>query len=489
MEVVEGFDDHEEDAMDTGALSLSPSRTPSPVSRLGAAMETGASEKREYGETAVSPVKLSRYDEELIQAVRLCRAFVERGVAPEGRMGKLVRKLAKGMAILDGKLVQRSGEVTLEVIENSDRFMAVMREMHDGMGHRQYTTIIHHFAGRFFMPCAAKLIKNYIRSCHKCQQYARNNPITAPGYSPKAQDVFSHWSLDFAGPFPEDMGSGATYVIFGVDFLSRWVEARAVKAADAKAAADFLYEDIICKFGLPESIQSDNGSHFINAVISHLNEILKIKHKRSTPYYPQSNGRVERVVGTIKSMLKMAVSDLTVTTEGKQEKCDWVPTLSAVLWVYRGTPHSTTRMSPFFLVTGATMKMPFDSVGQAAPEDMEKWKELIALRLRTVSEIIPGIREARKDYSAPLPPADGYHIGDWVWLRDTKYDVKGLSPVFAPRWTGPYQVWQVWDKGSYRLRSHPRFSGKKSPGLLRNPVNGGRLKVYEDREMLLKALE
>jgi transposase InsO family protein len=126
-----------------------------------------------------------------------------------------------------------------------------------------------------------------------------------------------------------------------VDFLSRWVEARAVKAADAKAAADFLYEDIICKFGLPESIQSDNGSHFINAVISHLNEILKIKHKRSTPYYPQSNGRVERVVGTIKSMLKMAVSDLTVVTEGKQEKCDWVPTLSAVLWVYRVWPRAT----------------------------------------------------------------------------------------------------------------------------------------------------
>jgi len=48
--------------------------------------------------------------------------------------------------------------------------------------------------------------------------------------------------------------------------------------------------------------------------------------------------------------------------------------------------------------------------------------------------------------------------------------VKGFSPVFAPRWTGPYQVWQVWDKGSYRLRPHPRFSGKKTPGQLRNPV-------------------
>jgi hypothetical protein len=89
-------------------------------------------------------------------------------------------------------------------------------------------------------------------------------------------------------------------------------------------------------------------------------------------------------------------------------------------------------MSPFSSVTGAVMKMPFDSADQAAPKYVEKWKEMIVLRLRTVSEIIPGIPAARKDYSAPLLPADGYHIGDWVWLRNTKYDVKGLSPVFTP---------------------------------------------------------
>jgi hypothetical protein len=154
MQVVEGFDDHEEDAMDTGALSLPPSRTPSPVSQLEATTETGTSEDRdrEYGETEVSPVKLSSYDEEQIQAVRLCRAFVERGVASKGRMGKLARKLAKRMAIFDGKFVHDSGEVTLEVIEDSDRFMAVMREMHSRMGHRQFATIIHRFEGRFFTP-------------------------------------------------------------------------------------------------------------------------------------------------------------------------------------------------------------------------------------------------------------------------------------------------------------------------------------------------
>jgi len=53
---------------------------------------------------------------------------VENGLAPMGRIGKLVRRLAKGMAILDGKWVRRSGEIALEVIKNSDRFVAVMKD-------------------------------------------------------------------------------------------------------------------------------------------------------------------------------------------------------------------------------------------------------------------------------------------------------------------------------------------------------------------------
>jgi hypothetical protein len=92
-------------------------------------------------------------------------------------------------------------------------------------------------------------------------------------------------------------------------------------------------------------------------------------------------------------------------------------------------------MSLFFLVTGAEMQMPFDSADQAGPKNQGKYKELISLRLRTLSEIIPGIREATKDYSSPLPPGGGYVIGDCASLRDTKYDVKGLAPVFALRGT------------------------------------------------------
>jgi hypothetical protein len=79
-----------------------------------------------------------------------------------------------------------------------------------------------------------------------------------------------------------------------------------------------------------------------------------------------------------------------------------------------------------------------------------------------------------------------FHVGDWVWLRETKYDGAELCPVFAPRWTGLFQIWEVWDKSTYRLRSDPRYSGKKTISILRNPVNVNRLHRYVEREWKLE---
>jgi hypothetical protein len=71
-----------------------------------------------------------------------------------------------------------------KVIENPDRLRVVMNTIHDGTGHQQFTAIIRHFSERLFPPCTAKLIEDYIRLCHECQQFGRNK-----GYSPKTRDV------------------------------------------------------------------------------------------------------------------------------------------------------------------------------------------------------------------------------------------------------------------------------------------------------------
>ena len=79
-----------------------------------------------------------------------------------------------------------------------------------------------------------------------------------------------------------------------MDYFSRWPKARPLKAANADTVVTFLYEEIICRFEALRILQSDRGTHFVNEVIQRLIKRFRIKHSLSSPYYPQSNGLVER---------------------------------------------------------------------------------------------------------------------------------------------------------------------------------------------------
>jgi hypothetical protein len=159
---------------------------------------------------------------------------------------------------------------------------------------------------------------------------------------------------------------------------------------------------------------------------------------------------------------------------------NWVPILHSVLWAYRSTPHSVTKASPAKLIFGVEIKLPFDSVKEPEPPTDEKHKELIATRLRFIKDTLPGLRENKyKTRHHDFVPPKEFHVNDKVWLRNTKYDAHGIVPVFAERWQGPYIVAGVLERNTYRLRTIPKVTGKRAI-LLASPINGIRLKLYEE---------
>ena len=84
-----------------------------------------------------------------------------------------------------------------------------------------------------------------------------------------------------------------------MEYFIRWLEARPTKTANSIDTATFIYEEIICRFGAPRVIQSDQGTHFVNEVIKELTKRFQIKHSLSSPYHPQSNGLVKRFNRTL----------------------------------------------------------------------------------------------------------------------------------------------------------------------------------------------
>ncbi len=92
-----------------------------------------------------------------------------------------------------------------------------------------------------------------------------------------------------------------------MDYFTKWLIAKALKEATAKAVSRFIYQKIICEHGYPEILQSDQGMHFVNRVIVDLTEKFRIKHHLFLSYYFQTNGLVERFNQTLcKKLAKLA---------------------------------------------------------------------------------------------------------------------------------------------------------------------------------------
>ncbi len=135
-------------------------------------------------------------------------------------------------------------------------------------------------------------IKEYAKTCFQCQQRGsmrqNNQKQTIP-----PTDIFERWGVDIVGPLPITREENR-YIVVAMDYFSRWPEARPLKTANVDTVATFLYEEIICRFGTPRTLQNDRGTHFMNELIQRLTKRFKIKHSLSSPYHSQSNGLVER---------------------------------------------------------------------------------------------------------------------------------------------------------------------------------------------------
>ena len=153
------------------------------------------------------------------------------------------------------------------------------------------------------MPYAANLVRRHILACKVYQSFAAESVRTmggATGYSPSAKDVFTYWSIDFAGPFPKDAEISCQYVIVAMDCMTKWAEADLVMDATVATIAEFIYSRLNARYSCIESIQYDNGPYFVNRVIKNLVETLGVRNRLSTVYYPYSNRKVERTIGTLK---------------------------------------------------------------------------------------------------------------------------------------------------------------------------------------------
>ncbi|GBC53477.2 putative integrase core domain protein [Rhizophagus irregularis DAOM 181602=DAOM 197198] len=122
------------------------------------------------------------------------------------------------------------------------------------------------------------------------------------------KEPFHRIGIDIKGPLPIT-SSGNKYIIVAIDYFTKWPEARAISNIKAETVAKFIYEEIICRHGVPQEILSDRGTSFMNKLIDELCENYQTKHRLTSAYRPQTNGMVERFNQTIGECIAKLVQD------------------------------------------------------------------------------------------------------------------------------------------------------------------------------------
>ncbi|CAM4776013.1 unnamed protein product [Rotaria magnacalcarata] len=145
-----------------------------------------------------------------------------------------------------------------------------------------------------YWPRMKETITSYIKSCDKCSQFNvdRHKP---PGFLQPIQppnEVFQVLGMDWWGPTTNSL-SGNRYVLVITDRLSGYVVAKASPTNTAQDTARILMEEIILVHGSPDTIITDQGTHFKNELLRAISNLVGCKHICSTPYHPQTNGQTE----------------------------------------------------------------------------------------------------------------------------------------------------------------------------------------------------
>ncbi|GJS91355.1 reverse transcriptase domain-containing protein [Tanacetum coccineum] len=305
----------------------------------------------------------------------------------------------------------------------------------------------------YYWPTMHRDARDMILKCKDCQVH---RPVPRNPQQPltliTSSWPFYKWGIDIAGPFPEGPGK-VKFLIVAMDYFTKWIEAKAVATISGGQVKKFVWDNIVCRFGLPGEIVSDNGKQFCDNPFKDWCEKLNITQCFASVKHPQSNGLVERANKSLGEGIKARLG------EGNK---NWIEEIPHVLWAHRIMIKSSNGDTPFSLIYGTEAVIPAE-IGmptyRTAVVDIVRNDDEIRLNLDLLEERREraAIREAKakskmmRYYNARVRGVT-FKPGDYVYRsNEASHAMDGGK--LRPKWEGPYEVTEVLGGGAYKLRS------------------------------------
>jgi hypothetical protein len=145
----------------------------------------------------------------------------------------------------------------------------------------------------------------YYKGCQVCQKFGDLQLVHAAELHPIIKPwPFRGWGLDFIGEIHPSSSKGHRFVLVSTDYFTKWTEAVVLKNMTHKEEIEFITEHIIHRFGIPQTLTTDQGTSFMLKEVREFAELYRIKLFNSSPYYAQANGQAESSNRTLINLIK-----------------------------------------------------------------------------------------------------------------------------------------------------------------------------------------
>ncbi|GJU88575.1 reverse transcriptase domain-containing protein [Tanacetum coccineum] len=293
------------------------------------------------------------------------------------------------------------------------------------------------FDDGFYWPTIYKDAHELVKNCDSCQRQGKiSQHDEMPQNSIQVCEIFDVWGIDFMGPFPSSKGN--KYILVVVDYLSKWVEAKALPTNDARVVVKFL-KSLFARFGTPRAIINDRGTHLCN------DNFAKVMSK---------------TVG--------------------ENRASWSDKLDDALWAFRTAFKTLIGCTPYKLVYEKSCHLPIELEHRAywalkhANFDLKTAGDHQKLQLNELNELRDHAYENSLIYKEKTKKLHDlkiknriFNVGDQVLLFNSR--LKIFSGKLKTHWSGPFTITQVFPYGTIEL-SQPDGPNFK--------VNGHRVKHY-----------
>ena len=406
------------------------------------------------------------------------RAYHGNVALTQGRTGEAM-KTANIWGVDPSGVLRRNGKVWIP--EDAVLRANILMKNHDDPigGHYGVDKTIALLKVKYWWPHVRRDVSEYIKRCAACQlnKIRRHKPWGLLVPLPAPETAWRHYSLDFVTDLPQskdDRGNMYDAILVLVDRFSKYVRYLPVtKAITAQGVAELLLNQCFLKMGPPDTLVSDRGSVFTSQFWSDICYHLKINHKLSTAFHPQTDGQTERQNQELETYLRIYMN---------YRQDDWVKLLPYAEYAYNSKEHSAHGHTPIRVAFGTNPKG-FDGVpdehwlrkppapwieGGTTPElrrqvstRLAEWADLATAARNSLEK---AQRTNAKWYNTTRLPLH-FAEGDSVLLRAKNITTSRPSKKLDARYLGPFLVTKKIGKLAYRLdlppsmaRLHPVFN-------------------------------